>query len=381
VAFVTSLMLWLKTPNLRSLTLIYGTALLGMLTHYHFSIIVFGIGMGYGVVVLLLRKQWSQGIYLASSGLAAAVTFVFVHPLFFHSFLRQQDQRQPFAWETIPERAIYVVHTIIQFVVPTEVLSLIWWDVLRDHEIAVGAGALLLLILAGVAIWRVQLRSNAVARIVSGSTTTPEAYVPLVIGIAGSGFIIGFYLLHISPQHAIGARYLVCITPLLFIVLAQFGSRFNLQRRAVMGVVTIVFGVQLCSALLDTYWYYQEDRNLDIPAALQDGTPIVLDNVYRGVLPVLLWHVPPATLVYAAPQDELLAHFTMLPDQPDQLSYISDLQYDNTMENRVRILQMLSSAGYCIASIDGTVYGFGNVYELYQAPDPRCVYRFDAESQ
>ena len=46
-----------------------------------------------------------------------------------------------------------------------------------------------------------------------------------------------------------------------------------------------------------------------LPAALNSGSPILLDSVARGVLPTILWHVPGSTPVYAATQDDLLRSF------------------------------------------------------------------------
>jgi hypothetical protein len=106
------------------------------------------------------------------------------------------------------------------------------------------------------------------------------------------------------------------------------------------------------------------NRRPDPAALLKPSDRMVVDNVARGILPRIFWHVPDDKLIFAAHQDYLLAHRDIWLSRLDSESiYISELSYGNTAEQQQKILDLISQ-GHEIVPMEGGIWGLGDVFQI-----------------
>jgi len=87
------------------------------------------------------------------------------------------------------------------------------------------------------------------------------------------------------------------------------------------------------------------------------GGRLVLDTVSRGHLPPILWHADPATLVYAAPREALLASLPPGLDAPGTLFYLeSRIRRDVSEEQRRVMLDAFRASGHEVRATGERVY-------------------------
>ena len=92
---------------------------------------------------------------------------------------------------------------------------------------------------------------------------------------------------------------------------------------------------------------------------------IVVDNVARGILPRIFWHVPDDKLIFAANQDYLLNHQDLWLSylNNSESIYISELSYGNTAKQQQKMLDLISQE-YEIVPIEGGIWGVGDVFKM-----------------
>ena len=154
------------------------------------------------------------------------------------------------------------------------------------------------------------------------------------------------------------------VSPLLFILLAQcLGVVY--RKRHVLGVALciLLLSSQAVHGILSTAHFAASERQRNSGLKFADDSRLVLDCVDWGVLPRILWHVPPSVPVWAGRQGELL---NRMPDIPLEgtIIYISELQDDNTIEGQQAVLRSLADRGYTMVQPKGNVFGPGSIFEL-----------------
>ena len=110
-----------------------------------------------------------------------------------------------------------------------------------------------------------------------------------------------------------GAQYLMAVSPLLFVAGAQAFDKLAGGRRWGSALILALIAYQAAYGGWTTRVEVHTAAAKRPPAALDSGSPILLDSVARGVLPTVLWHVQGSTPVYAAMQDDLLGSFPEIP--------------------------------------------------------------------
>ncbi|MDH3348513.1 MAG: hypothetical protein OEM02_10515 [Desulfobulbaceae bacterium] len=319
-----------------------------MLTHYHFILLLAVCG-GMAAFQLLFERRYFELFMFASSIVLAGLFFVVVHPTFFLSFQRQVLQSQVFDWVEIPARLRLVLHTMLEVFIPHRIVSPL---VINASHFCL---LVLTVVLTGMAVFLYHakgLNLGGLAR----KLIRPKS-IPFVASITCFLFIVLLYVSFRSPRHAMGAKYLMIVTPLFFIALGQIIAALNSIRHTMAVVIVVVllisqitYGTMVTVQSLERVW--QPHVN---PLRGRDAI-LVLDSTARGVLPTVLWHADPELSVFASEQKFLLADgFPVLPAHRVVL-YVSDIRYQNSKTGREALLHTFSNLGYEVSKLSETYF-------------------------
>jgi hypothetical protein len=354
-----SLIFFLRNKSLSGLILTYFCALIGLLVHYHF-IIVLGFSIVMAAAILFCSRNWRALVSLAASVATAVLTFVVLHPLFISSFNKQQHQAQSFNLDDLSYRATKCLDSVLHLIIPSRYATFI-----SDLVVSPLGLFFIILIIAGFA--AILLIPKARNHLIIENFFSFN-WFPLVISSFTLLSIWSLYIFHFTPRHAMGPRYIMIVSPILFIVLAQLLDRLLKLRIFPPLLLILLISYQAIVGGYTTYRQVQSAMRQEFPKILKTDTPIILDSIARGVLPRILWHVKENTLVYAATQSELIDHFPCIPKESPVILYINTRSYGNTSENRLKILKYLEKIGYRIQKLRGGVFGVydhvGEIYEL-----------------
>ena len=348
VALVVTLLLivtirLIKRFTLQGAWLFFIAALLGMLTHYQFL-----IPLGSTVVVtsgiLLRQRRIRETVWIQLICIAAAISFYVIHPAFLSSIAHYRAQAQGFSLDGFRPRIANVVWTLSAVLVPFA--SFVYSQLkqgIGSYQWPIFSFFALACLVAGL--W--SLRGPYAALREKGNLGRFVAlrYLPILVGSMCGMAIFVLYFLFISPEHAMSSRYILFITPFLFVALGQFIERLTGHTRAAVIIGLLVW--QFGGSTFYTSQYVLDEQQAEAAFAQIAETPIVVDSVARGVLPQILWHVSSNNLVYADSQDDLLREFFGRGNpNVKELFYISSLSYGNTKSKQDEILGKFFEDGY-----------------------------------
>lgn len=352
---LVSLIYFLQRPTRSSLSCLCFFSALGLLTHYHFALLLMILGIVAGIQCLR-TKAWRPLVLMALAVCLASLIFFVLHPGFHLSVMRQADQAQAFAWPEVPSRLRTFIGVLLEAFLPhryafalVDLASRLWLPLLV-------AG------MAGVVVLLVMLRRQSPKGRTSFLCRADS--VPLLGGTITAAAIGALYVSCMSPRHAMGAKYLMLTSPLLFVVLAQALSVISRKHLVIGTAVSVVLlASQATYGSLSLLRVVERERRPHPNPLLTTDSRLVLDSVARGVLPTILWHAHPSTLVLAGSQEALL---TKLSDEPLEggIVYVSDLRYGNSIEGRQAVLRAFAGRGYRMVQPRGSVFGVGSIYEL-----------------
>lgn len=334
-----------KQPKLRASILLVILTTTGALTHYHFSIVVMGCSI-FLIAKLVRENRHRLMAALASIGMGYVISFL-LHPHFYLSFQRQQAQAEAFRYKDIIPRVRSVISSFLAFFVYGKLSKYIFLGLLSIIIIYVIIVHYNRILNIGRYIYKI--KSN-------------EFYIVyLFLWIAGATILL--YLTFLSPGHAMGGRYLSMVWPFCAFIpvfLLRFGRKFRVLLTICFCVSLLLFGS--ASVLHPNY---VNSRKPDPAALLKSSDVVVVDNVARGILPRIFWHVPDDKLMFAASQDYLLDHQDIWLSRLDGESvYISELSYENTATQREKILDLISQEYEEIVPIEGGIWGLGDVFKI-----------------
>ena len=300
------------------------TTVLGLLTHYLFlfvlvtSLLVLGIKFG--------RRQWRVVISLLVLFAMALLSFIWIYPDFFWAFTFLAEPRPDF-WSGLPRRLSRTAYICAVLYGPMGLsLLLVWAQQLRVHQ------------LAGATLWR------PIRRLVDFSAYPFGVCMLAVLPVLGAAL---FYLLLISPHHAMGAQYMNFATPFVALVtlfILQQTTRVKVAIRAFIVLLIVLNLVQLHPAVRD----FGSPPRLQ-PADLATDGVVVFDNqasIHWFNLALYLDATQPA---YVSSQQELLAHPSRWQTRLESEGglYLSIVlrapdKQQSTLEGQQQIVQLLS---------------------------------------
>lgn len=270
-------------PSLAQGVLLTVVMLLGLLTHYHFPLMIAAVGTG------LLLDGGGGGrqrlMALVPLPLVALGVFALIHPAFASSLERQRLQAQPFTWDDLLPRLKHFLLGLEGLARPGHSHPYLAW--------------LCALVLAWVGLRA--YRAGALRRLPGawGRLRAGSPAVMLVVWCALSYTIFEalLYAGHVTPAHAVGGRYNAALWPLLALLVG--GAVRDLSRdRAALPLLAIAVGLlsyQVAGGMDEA-----QQRLARSPAwqALSSARAIVADHFQRGILPRTARRVPAETPVW-----------------------------------------------------------------------------------
>jgi 4-amino-4-deoxy-L-arabinose transferase-like glycosyltransferase len=297
----------------------------GALTHYHFAIVAAGgaawLAWRFGRGRAGRRDLRSLATALGAM-LAGYLAFAALHPEFLESFGREQDQAEDFAANAIGTRLERVARAFAAFVVPDELLDsgLATWAVFAVLGVGVAWAV------------RAHLRVRREAERASGA--------PLWLLAATGGGTVLLYLTFQSHGLAMGGKYLAAVWPSVAFLPALAIGHIPGPRRATAALAVCAL-LLACGAAGAVLLYRGPDRPADPQELLAGRDRLVVESVRRGVLPQVLWDVPPGARVLAADQGWLIGHErSWLPAARPPALFVADLRYGDPAARR-RVLALL----------------------------------------
>ncbi len=359
-AFLLSLLRFVCNPNYSKSIWLCLTCALGMLTHYHF-ILLLTVCCGMAGGQLILTKRWRTLSMLAGVVLLASVAFLIMHPTFYLSFGRASSQAQPFAWSEIPNRIRLIQIALLEMVLPNRFARIMTYLTWRHWLPS------MLLAITGIGIAVLTLIKHATKETMMHKIKCFTT-IPFVSSLGCLFLIALLYVTCRSPRHAMGAKYLILVSPLLFVFLGQVLAWLYSRHRAWATVsLWLLLTVQTAFSAQVTHAAFARGRNLSNHNPLQMGAALIIDSTARGVLPTVVWHAPSEMAVFASRQSFLLTDG--LPELPDNthIYYASSLDYGNSLPERESILDKFASKGYSYRKLPATRLWSATVYELERA--------------
>lgn len=347
--------LWFNRNRLAYLVALVPVVAGGLLTQYLFFIPAAMALLLVGIT-LLRTHRYRELAVVATGYVVAAMLFVAANPEFAYSMHRGSQQAQSFSWAALPVRIVAVLAQLVEPFVPLD--PAYQFDPVM---IAVcGFTALIVLpMVVHVIRWALTLRHERRAVPVTSES------VPMLMFLGCSAAVVAFFVLFISPEHAMRPIYLYFLTPFLFVGLAVAAQR----SARVVASVTTLFVYQFVGVAVATSVFVLAQTPKPAPP-IGSHSAIVLDSDRRGIVPTTLWSVPPDAITYAATQSDLLRQFPGLDAVGDRdLYYVSRIMpgapYGNSTAKRKKILQAFTDRGYSPRFVGtSSAMGGAEVYRL-----------------
>jgi hypothetical protein len=262
ICFSASMIFFLNRPSFLSTLLVFFSSTLGLLTHYHFALLMAIFGF-IGGLNLLINKEKKAFLWIMIALGLSVLALIIIHPNFYMSFDRQVTQSQSFYFAGVFRRSYVLAESII---------SILWPVII---------GFILLIY---------HYRSRIIS--ILFEHWHEVKILPFTIGALTIAVIGILYISFLSPHHAMGGKYLILATPLLFVSLGQMLNLVITERRR-LGVF-VIFGlllIQVCSSIFTTKLFLEKQYSLRTDLATFSNNSLVLDSVARGVLPRILWRL------------------------------------------------------------------------------------------
>jgi hypothetical protein len=326
----------------------------GLLTHYYFIFILLGCAV-FLVFKLIKSNRRDLGKALISM-IAGLVIFIIMHPYFLLPFKNQLADSKTFNFsEILPRLKITLAAfgtffwqgmPVIFKVAPSILFGLIY-------------PAMFISIIIFLTILYIKSRpGNRVWPCLINKTD----YYIIFFFLWTAGIIILIYIFDFGPAHAMGPKYLSIVWPFFAfipVLIIRIFGRFR------TGLMTALILLQIFFGSLDMlYMNYPDNKRPEPISWLRNADNIMIDNVARGVLPGIIWHIPDTTLVFAADQEYLLNNIhKWKPMLKENSLYLSVLRYDSSLERQSEILQIIER-NYEVVAGSGGYWGYGGMYKL-----------------
>ena len=323
-------------PGFRPGAAFAAVAAAGLLTHYHFALLLAGC-LAYSAVALLPRDRkrfFSQAAaFLAGGGIFAAL-----HPRFYLSFLLQRIQAAATRSLSPSPRGEKTLAAFLNFFVGNLHL-----------QKAVLAAAAALVVIA----W---LRRRPVAGRGRGGSAFALFFCAWL-----SLSVSALYLFRLSSYQQMGIRYLSLLYPLLAFLPVLLLRSLAAVRLWPALAFCLAFA---CSGGVRTFHFRaQETRSPRLSRLSGDYRAAVIDNLDRVYFPRALWAIPDDTPVLAAYQETLLSRSSRLQEIRSPGLYLSRAFWPREREGREKILGIFRR-DFSIRPLSGVSPGPGEAFLL-----------------
>ncbi len=321
----------------------------GLLTHYHFTLLIMGSGLFTLVKTVKRRRRFYK---MSAAVVVGALIFVALHPGFYHSIQTGLQGVQDFGSEPVTSRVERTINRYAAFFVNSGSLPVSDRRSV-EYTVLVGLVGMSLLVAGREGLRRLTSRPG------SGSSPVRGLYVLYFFFWTAATNIL-LYLTFISPKHAMEPKYSTMVWPFFAFVPVLLMGTFRKTGSAL--TMALCCGM-LGAATLEVSGIRKYSTRLPDPSPLfRYARQVVIDNVDRGRLPRALWSCPDEMRVLAASPGYLLARKTAwLHDLPQDSLYLSIPGRGDGREKRQAFIQSIHDA--CeVTRIQG---GFWNLGEAY----------------
>ena len=326
----------------------------GMLTHYHFALVL--LGGGVFAAARLWRTDRRRLLWLVVTAGVGVGLFIAAHPLFYLSIGHQAGQASKPTWSGLAERLGAVAAGLGGFFGAADAP---WW--LGGFGAAAAAAA------AGV--W---LRRR---RLTAGSAPPAPGPGPPRYPLEGRSAAALFFLLWVggatvllylafrSPVFAMHDRYLAAVWPFMAFVPLMLASVLGRWRIAVVAVFCLLV---LVPAGIDRVRTYQPRSPNPVPS-IRKAHHLVLNGLTRGNLPRVIWLVPDDKLVFADTQAGIASTVEQwLPRLVVKDIYVSGAGDAADAAVKRQVLEHLRTRFELRRP--GSVWGLFELWRLYEKP-------------
>ena len=341
-------------------------AALGMLTHYHFALVILGVSG-----LLAVRRTAARRLLVGAGALAGgAVLFLAGHPGFWRAFATQRSQAGGFVPEQFPDRLAQSAQTLSELVLPPGLAPTpLGWVV---APLVVGTAVWLLARMRGEGGPRGEEpeRGSAGASLERTSSAGPRAMIGLFLWMAAA--TVGLFLVFVSHGLAMTPKYLAAVWPFAAFVPVLALARLPTRPRAPIaaaGLAALLTCGGFSAAAL-----HADEPPLDPTGLIPRADRVVVDNVARGIFPRVVGPMRPETRVYAATQRHLAAHGdewveelagggVLVSELP-----VSDPRYGNTSAQGRRLLSLVRRRA-AVGAGGPAVAGLGRAFPVSPRED------------
>jgi uncharacterized membrane protein len=303
-----------RLPRPRELTLLALTAAGGLLTHYHFALVLAA------ATPVVMWRLWGTSVrrigdlVVAAGG--GAVFALVAHPYLLQAMGATGPRGPMLRTTNLAQRSEKLLTQLAAFGTGVPIVAVLWVSAM---------------VAAAVAMFKLVQRA-------ARAHASPMAREPIVLLVAIvlmlGGMITVLYVGGVSPDHAIQPRHLGPLWPLLALLVTALLWRCRAGR---------ILVAALCVAMLAAAWEKLVALTDAEPFLTVDaGESVLLDSAENGILPLMLWHVAPSTRVFAASQAYLLEHERdWLPAIGERAVYAASITFENSGAGRDRVLSVL----------------------------------------
>lgn len=330
------------------------TTAAGALTHYHFALVVVVAGLVF--ILKLVRSDFRRVLFVGTAVIFGYILSIILHPKFYQS-VQELSRRQALEVEFLSGQLQFFQRLYLVGKTFTG-----YWTVFGILQLALFCFFLASIIWVGM-VWA---RNRSLVKKTIQSKNF-EGYEVGLFFVGLAGLFIILYLTYVSPVHAMTERHMSAVWPFYPFLAILLLRLLNQPKR---NQATIFLGTAVLLSTLFMMWQQGTAANepawddVIYSARLER---IVVDGVYRGILPRIIFQLPDDTLIYVAEQNELLEQpEAWLPMLEGNSVYISELSYDNTVANRDKILELLSQQFKVTTQPDENL-GIGDSYFIEPA--------------
>ncbi len=330
------------------------TTAAGALTHYHFALVVVVAGLVF--ILKLVRSDFRRVLFVGTAVIFGYILSIILHPKFYQS-VQELSRRQALEVEFLSGQLQFFQRLYLVGKTFTG-----YWTVFGILQLALFCFFLASIIWVGM-VWA---RNRSLVKKTIQSKNF-EGYEVGLFFVGLAGLFIILYLTYVSPVHAMTERHMSAVWPFYPFLAILLLRLLNQPKR---NQATIFLGT---AVLLSTLFMMWQQRTAANEPAWDDVIysarleRIIVDGVYRGILPRIIFQLPDDALIYVAEQNELLEQpEAWLPMLDGNSVYISELSYDNTVANRDKILELLSQQFQVTTQPDENL-GIGDSYFIEPA--------------
>ncbi len=331
---------------------------LGLLTHYHFFLLVGSILL-FSIISAFLNNKKGELKYILLCISLAVLFFFLLHPNFYQSFLNQTSQ-----WEIMNSslkviRAYNIVLASLKFLFPRNIsIPVALWASGNFDKL------LLFTLIIFLTLTIILFVKSKKARISLSFRSSYILFNLLFLTIV----VTILYMLSFTPIYGMTPKYICYFYPLISILFGIILMSLFKHKKLLVILIIICFH-QLYYLAYDTRFFIasriDEKRELNI---IKNANQVLMDGCHRGILPRVFYNLNPLQNVWVSSQADIISNFEILNEKfNNKFLYISNISAKNhTITMEKKIIYLLNELNFCVSDTNIILNGHCKVYSVTQ---------------